>query len=199
MMPDEREGAKQPGRFDPRKAAMLDDPERFGYLPPAELFALLDAPPGAVVLDFGAGTGTYALLWAQARPDLTVVAWDEQPRMLALLEKKLSAQPAPNVRPCLAEERNLAAWQSRAARILALNVLHELGDAALGQLRLLLAPGGQVAFVDWDAEVERPVGPPREHVLAAAEARDRVQRLGFRVLRQQRFRYQYALVCAAAQ
>jgi len=194
-MKDRREGAKQPERFDPQKSAQLDDPARFDYLPPQELFALLDAPQGAVVIDFGTGTGTYALQWAQARPDLTVIALDEQPQMLALVNKKLSASPTPNVRPCLADAQGLTALRARAARILALNVLHEMGDDAIRRLAALLASDGQVVFIDWNAAIERPVGPPRDHVHTPAEAGDRLKALGLDVLREQLFRYHYALVC----
>ena len=44
--------------------------------------------------------------------------------------------------------------------IVAVNVWHEIYDeqAALDELRRLLAPGGALAIVDW-APVERPVGP----------------------------------------
>jgi trans-aconitate methyltransferase len=54
---DDRHGAKQPHRFDPARAAALDDDAREAWLPAEDLFALLDAPEHARVLDFGAGTG----------------------------------------------------------------------------------------------------------------------------------------------
>ena len=194
-MDDQRAGAKQPERFDHQKAAQLDDPARFDYLPPGEVFALLDAPKSVVVVDFGAGTGTYALKLAQARPDLAVIALDEQPRMLELIREKLSASPAPNLRPLLADEKGLAGLRACAARILALNVLHEMGDDALRRLAALLAPDGRVVFIDWNAEVERPVGPPREHVHTPAEAIGRLATFGLRVVRDKLFQYHYALIC----
>ena len=194
-MKDSREGAKQPDRFDPQRAARLDDPARFDYLPPQELVALLDAPPGTVVIDFGTGTGTYALHWAKARPDITVIALDEQPEMLSIMKKKLSATPAPNVKPCLADEKGLDSLQSAAARILALNVLHEMGDAAIRQLSALLAPSGRVVFVDWNGGIERPVGPPRDHVHTPAEASARLKKLGLDVLSEKLLRYHYSLIC----
>jgi ubiquinone/menaquinone biosynthesis C-methylase UbiE len=194
-MGDAREGAKQPERFDPQKAIRLDDPARFEYLPPQELFSLLDAPPGAVVVDFGTGTGTYALLWAKARPDLSVIALDELPPMLDLLRKKLSSDPVANVKPCLSDGNGLDCLRESAARILALNVLHEMGDGAIRQLADLLTPEGQVVFVDWNAGVKRPVGPPREHVHTPAEASARLKAIGLDVMRERIFRYHYALTC----
>lgn len=194
-MADSRDGAKQPDRFDPKKAARLDDPARFAYLPPRQVFSLLDAPKDILVLDFGTGTGAYALPLAKARPDLTIIALDEQPKMLKLLRARLSAGSAPNVRPFLADSKGLAALRACAARILALNVLHELGDDAVRQLSTLLTARGRVLFIDWNGGVERPVGPPRDHVHTPAEAVRRLQRLGFKVLRKKLFRYHYALVC----
>jgi SAM-dependent methyltransferase len=196
-MEADRSGARQPVRFDPRQAARLDDPARFAYLPPAGLFFLLDAPQDAVVIDFGTGTGAYAIRLAKARPDLTVIALDEQPRMLRLLQAKLAAGSAPNVRPFRADNRGLAALRACAARILALNVLHELGDDAVKRIAALLTARGRVLFVDWNGAVERPVGPPRQHVYTPAGAVGRLKRLGFKILRKRIFRYHYALVCGA--
>src|SRR3989304_2758407 len=94
-----RHGAKQPERFDPARAAKLDDPARFESLPPAEVIDLLDAPQGACVIDFGTGTGTYAIELARRRPDLQVIALDEQPEMLELLRAKPAAAALKNLAP----------------------------------------------------------------------------------------------------
>ena len=176
---NERHGAKQPQRFDPARAALLDDPSRFSYLAPTDVLALLDAPPRATVVDFGAGTGTYAGAIARSRPDVRVVALDEQPEMLQLLRAKLEAQPLDNVEPF--GNDGLPALRACADRVLALNVLHELGDGALHDVAALLAPAGKVLFIDWNADVERPVGPPRDHVYSQDEARTRLEAAGFRV------------------
>ena len=41
---DSRHGAKQPEVFNPARAALLDSPDRFDYLPPDRIFAHLEAP-----------------------------------------------------------------------------------------------------------------------------------------------------------
>ncbi|MBV8150045.1 MAG: methyltransferase domain-containing protein [Candidatus Eremiobacteraeota bacterium] len=187
----ERHGARQPARFDPAKAARLDDPERFSYLPPDEVLAFLDPPRDGSVVDFGTGTGTYAIEVARRRPDLRILALDEQPEMLALLRAKLDAAPVANVEPAGSDA--VPAWLGRADRVLAINVLHEVGDAALAELAALLAAGGRAAFFDWNADVERPVGPPRDHVYDPSEARARLEAHGFRVLSERLFPYHYAL------
>ena len=86
---DDRHGARQPERFNPARAALLDDRSRFEYLPPDEIFNMLTAPAGGRVVDFGAGTGTYAVELARSRPDLEVIALDEQQEMLICCVRSL--------------------------------------------------------------------------------------------------------------
>lgn len=187
----DRHGAKQPHRFDPARAAMLDDPSRFEYLPPAEIFELLDAPKDGVVVDFGTGLGTYAIELARQRPDLQVIAFDEQPEMLAMMKAKPAVANLKNLRPVLAGELHPSA--GFADRVLALNVLHEIGDEALSGLAAMLKPGGMAVFADWNAEVDRPVGPSRDHVHTPAEACDRIEKHGMRKTGERLLRYHYVI------
>ncbi|HEY0380630.1 MAG TPA: class I SAM-dependent methyltransferase [Candidatus Elarobacter sp.] len=194
-MAHERHGAKQPNRFDPARAAILDDPARFSYVPVDELLALLEIPAGGTLVDFGTGTGLYAIEIARRRPDVRVLALDEQPPMLAHVREAIARAGLTNAEAVSSDA--LSALLGSAARILALNVLHELGDTALGEVRTLLADHGTVLFVDWNAEVERPVGPPRDHVYGVAEAAERLAAAGFVVVERRMLAYHYALVAQA--
>ena len=69
-MHNHHSGAKQPHPFDPARAVLLDDPSRFEYLSPISLIALLDLDVSDTLVDFGTGTGTYAIEVARARPDV---------------------------------------------------------------------------------------------------------------------------------
>jgi SAM-dependent methyltransferase len=195
-MGHDRSGAKQPDRFDPARASILDDTGRFAYVPPAALLEALAPPPSSTLLDFGAGTGLYAVEFARLRPDLRILALDEQPAMLEHLRSALAGAGVPNV--AAIEPPALAALGGNVERILALNVLHELGDDALGVLRGLLAPGGAALFVDWNAEVERPFGPPKDHVYGPSEAERRLAGAGLAVVGRSAFAYHYALRAVAA-
>lgn len=175
----DRHGAKQPDRFDPARAAILDDPARFAYVSPDALLAELAPAPSATLVDFGAGTGLYAIALAQRRPDLRIVALDEQPAMLEHLRAAIARAGVTNVEA--ADPSAMETVRGCADGVLALNVLHELGDAALDELRGLLTPDGVALFVDWNADVERPVGPPRDHVYGVEDAVRRVERAGFAV------------------
>jgi SAM-dependent methyltransferase len=197
-MEHDRRGAKQPHRFDPAKAAMLDDRARFEWLPLVDVFALLQAPQRGLVVDFGTGTGTYAIELAKARPDLEVVALDEQEAMLDRLRAKLDARPVSNLEPVLVQTPAARALEGKADRVLGLNVLHELGDTALRELISLLKPDGRALLIDWNSEVERDVGPPQNHVYSPDQASARVEKAGLWVQNCRLFRYHYALVCNLA-
>jgi 2-polyprenyl-3-methyl-5-hydroxy-6-metoxy-1,4-benzoquinol methylase len=189
---DDRHGARQPERFNPDRAARLDDPARFEYLPPQEVAKMLDVPAGGKLLDFGTGTGTYAIEIARLRPDVEVIAFDEQPEMLDLLRAKPTATELQNLKPVLREE--VAAYNGKIDGVLALNVLHELGDEALRNLKALLGPGGLALFIDWNAEVDRPAGPPADHVYSPAEGRRRLEQMGFEIRGEKLFPYHYLIL-----
>ena len=189
----DRHGAKQPTRFDPARAAILDDVSRFTYVSPEQILAELAPGTAATVVDFGAGTGLYAIALAQRRPDLRIVALDEQAEMLAHLRSAVERAGVTNVEA--ADPSGLVALRGRVDRVLALNVLHELGDAALAEVRALLNRDGLAVFVDWNAEVERPVGPPRDHVYSPADAERRLGSAGFTVTLRAPLPYHFVLAC----
>jgi 2-polyprenyl-3-methyl-5-hydroxy-6-metoxy-1,4-benzoquinol methylase len=190
------EGAKQPYIFSHERAGVLDDPEREGWLPTAALVELLAVPSGSRVLDFGTGTGRYGLAFAQARPDLCVVAHDVQPEMLDIVRRRAADLRLKNF--------SAASWEDTQARapydrIFALNVLHEIDDETLRSIAPLLAPQGDVLIFDWDATIDRPTGPPAEHAHSPTEAQDRIARSGFRCIeriRDARFPYHFILRAA---
>jgi 2-polyprenyl-3-methyl-5-hydroxy-6-metoxy-1,4-benzoquinol methylase len=186
-------GAKQPFVFSHERAAWLDEPEREGWIPTPALIALLDAPTGARVLDFGTGTGRYGLALAQARPDLRVVAYDVQPEMLEIVRRRVAGLAIENF-----SVSNWAEAQHEAPydRVLALNVLHEIDDATLRSLASRLAIEGSVLIVDWDATIDRRTGPPAEHAHSPEEALDRLADGGLRLVERiydARFPYHFIL------
>lgn len=188
-MDDDRAGAQQPHRFDPTRAHLLDDEAREEWLPAGDLFALLDIPEHARVIDFGAGTGHLTFRLAAARQDLTIYAVDEQVAMLERLRERKAHDRAKNV-----EVLDTAAFDELVDvdAILAVNVLHELGDAALESLAAALDARGVALFADWNA-IERPVGPPIAHVYSVAAAKKRLANAGFVVQTERVWRYHYVL------
>ena len=175
---------------------MLDDPEREGWLPTAAIVALLDVPSGSRVLDFGTGTGRYGLAFAQARPDVDVVAYDVQPEMLDIVRRRAAELRLENF--------NAASWEETQAkapydRIFALNVLHEMDDATLRSLAPLLGRRGDLLILDWDATIDRPTGPPAEHAHSPEEGWDRIARSGLQCIERIRdTRFPYHFIVRAA-
>jgi 2-polyprenyl-3-methyl-5-hydroxy-6-metoxy-1,4-benzoquinol methylase len=125
-----------------------------------------------------------------------VIALDEQQQMLELLRAKPASKALANLRSVHTAE--IARLGGTADRVLALNVLHEVGDEPLRTMAALLKPEGTVLAIDWNAGVERPLGPPRDHVYTAAEARERLERVGLRIAGERMFKYHYALIARGA-
>lgn len=184
-------GARQPTPFDPARAALLDDSSRFEYLPIERILALLDAPQNGLVIDFGAGTGAFAIAIAKRRPDLRIVALDQQPKMLEMLRAKPEFAGIKNIETVLTDQ--IAQFPGQADRILVVNVLHELDDDAMRELRSLLKPSGAAVIVDWDSAIDRSVGPPKHHTYDAVEAVKRLAQFGLEAERMPSLKYHFVL------
>lgn len=168
---------RQPKPFDPRKAAMLDDPARERWLPSSAIVALLRPPGVGRVLDYGTGTARYAIAIARRYPGVSVLAYDTSEEMLAIARARVAAADLRNV--VVAGKNSGELHPHRFDRILALNVLHEIGLDELRRLGSLLCIGGFVLVIDWNAAIPRDVGPPAAHVYSPGEARERLTQAGF--------------------
>jgi SAM-dependent methyltransferase len=179
-------------KFDPSRAAVLDDEERLGYVDPADVLALLDVPPRGIVVDFGAGTGLYTVEIAERRPDAHVIAIDEQPTMLERIRAKPRASRR-NIETRLPDV--IPARAGSVDRVLGLNVLHELDDVDFRAIASLLRPDGAALMIDWNPRVERPRGPDAKHLYDVDDARALLARFGFDVTPAGDFPYHLAFVC----
>ena len=117
--------------------------------------ALLEAvsstvPRGGTVVDVGAGTGSFAIALAAARPDASVLAVDGDADVLERARSKPGADGV-EWRTGLAGELPLAAGQ---ADVIVMSLLlHHLEPdakrAALTDARAILRPGGWLHVADW--------------------------------------------------
>lgn len=186
-------GRKQPQPFDPARAAVLDDPERDRWLPTARIVDMLQVREGMQVLDYGTGTGRYALSVARSCPNAHVVAFDIEQRMLDVVNERIAESGLRNV--STAGPDPAAVIEDHFDRALGVHLLHEIDDEHLEDLRQALKPGGILLVIDWERDVKRDFGPPAEHVHTLDEAVERLRRTGFtpQVLDSPDFPYHYAI------
>jgi ubiquinone/menaquinone biosynthesis C-methylase UbiE len=171
-------------KFDPRNWNKLENPDRLVELPPANLISLLQLTGTETVVDFGAGTGMYSLPVAAALPHGVLVAVDEQQELLDRLRRKLAdAKPAGRVQTVQTTDNRVPLPDGGVDRVFMVNVLHHIHDepAALAEVLRVLTPGGLVVAVDF-AQMDRPVGPPNDHVLSLDEARAVLTGMGLQEL-----------------
>ena len=171
---------RDPKKFDPAKAHVLDAPEREAYLPTGELIDLLELDGVQQVVDYGAGTGRLALAVAKEIGDgARVVAVDESKEMFARLRAAVAGSAL--VEPVLIGGNRVPLEEGWAERILAVNLLHEIrGETALAEMGRLLAPGGFVLVVDWERGRDRDFGPPDELLYSREEAESVLRDAGLR-------------------
>jgi SAM-dependent methyltransferase len=147
--------------YDPMIGLTMREPRWRGPLARAALAGL---PPGATVVDVGAGTGSQSLaVLAQAPGDLRVIAVDGDPQALAIAQRKAGAGRV-EWRTGLAGD--LPVETGSAGAVVMTLLLHHLDAdckrAALREAARVLRPGGRLCIADW--------GPPRGP-LAALGAR----------------------------
>jgi hypothetical protein len=103
----------------------------------AALKGLRLAPPGATLVDFGAGTGNLALALAWALPACRVVAVDAKAQSVALLAERANSAGLLN---CTALEGDIAAYDGPCDVALGLHVCGRGTDAVLAAAQRRRAP-----------------------------------------------------------
>ncbi|HXH07993.1 MAG TPA: methyltransferase domain-containing protein [Vicinamibacterales bacterium] len=177
--------------------AALEDPERDAYQKPHEVIAALELKEGESIADIGAGSGYFALRFAQrvgARG--RVYAVDISPDMILHLNRRIRDLGLANVVSILAPPDDPLLRPASVDRIFFCNVWHHIEDrpAYLEVLKRALKPGGQLVIIDFHKR-ELPVGPPPAMKLARDEVLREVGGAGFRLVGEHTFLpYQYFLV-----
>ena len=109
-----------------------------------------DLPPGARVLDLGAGTGNFSLLVAQRFPQAEIVHVDFDPGMNVRAEEKRLAAGLSNVRIVTRDARALDYENGAFDAVLSVHALYTMPDPEerLHDLRRWLKPGGRALLCD---------------------------------------------------
>ncbi|MFB6094629.1 MAG: class I SAM-dependent methyltransferase [Halanaeroarchaeum sp.] len=161
--------------IDPESASKLQDVSRYRYLSRDELLASLDPDPEATVIDLGSGTGFYT---RDVAPWVGFVyAVDLQPAM----HEAFAENGVPeNVELVTAGVSDLPLDDDAVDAAVSTMTFHEfVGEAALSELRRVMAPGARLVVVDWSADGRGERGPPLDGRYGPGGASDRLEAAGF--------------------
>lgn len=150
-------------RFDPSKANKLFAEERRKLIPPESVLAYLQVNEGDAVADLGAGNGYFTVPIAKKTGN-TVYAVDIEPKMLDLLKANANDEQLTNIQYVVSDLENIQLEANVVNKVFVAFVIHEVTDInkALGEMKRILKPGGQILLLEWEA-VETESGPPLDH------------------------------------
>lgn len=139
---------------------------------------------GAIVVDFGAGSGHYSFAAArQVGSTGRVYAVDVQKELLERLKKYAHEQGLGNIEVVwgdIEEERGVPLRDHIADVVILSNIFFQVEDKRGVALEVsrILKPKGRVFIVDWDASYNN-LGPVEEMVFSADEARALFEHMGY--------------------
>jgi ubiquinone/menaquinone biosynthesis C-methylase UbiE len=150
-------------KFDPKKLAKLNDPRRLEYLDPDLIWERAALKEPEILIDIGAGTGFFALLFGRKMKKGKVYACDMSEKMVEWMDQNLPAESRGIVIPVRTEESAVPLSDDIADAVYMINLHHELEDppAVLREAFRLLKRGGRVLIIDWK-KADSPEGPPLE-------------------------------------
>ncbi|MDF1557159.1 MAG: methyltransferase domain-containing protein [ANME-2 cluster archaeon] len=183
-------------KFDAKNVAVLDDPGRKEFLDPEFILDMLNLNENTVFVDFGAGTGYFALPAAIHVKE--VYALDILDEMVEVIQSKARSLNITNIKPVLSGESSFPVPDGAADVVFMANVFHELDDhpLVLKEVIRILQSDGILVVVDWKKE-ETPVGPPVEHRFSELDVTDILRLFGFElIVTREAGPYHYLVVCS---
>ena len=148
-------------KFDPKMLAKLNDPKRLEYLNPDVIWEKAGLNSPQVLIDIGAGTGFFALLFSKKMGKGKIYACDISEEMLAWMNNNLPLESKRIVIPVKMEENSVPLSDGTADLVYMINLHHELEEPlrVLKESHRLIRKGGKLMIIDWKKE-ETPEGPP---------------------------------------
>jgi len=167
-------------KFDPKKLAKLNDPGRLEYLDPDIIWGKVEFNEPSVLIDIGAGTGFFALLFSRKLKDGKIYACDISGEMLAWMQNNLPPESKSVVIPVKMAESSVPLPDSLADLVYMINLHHELEDpvSVIRESFRLLKDGGKLMIIDWKNE-DTPSGPPLAIRVAEETVRHQMLTCGF--------------------
>ena len=154
--PDRRERHRTPADFMSfRGAQWLERDERVEEEQPEAVLDAMGLEAGDAVADIGCGSGYYARRIAQrVGSGGRVYCVDIQPEMLDIMQQLAARDGVTGIVPVLSEPDDPKLPAAELDWIILADVYHEMSDyeAMLAGMRAALAPGGQVALLEYRVE-----------------------------------------------
>jgi ubiquinone/menaquinone biosynthesis C-methylase UbiE len=148
------------------------------------------------LIDIGAGTGFFALLFSEKMKKGKVYACDISDEMLLWMEDNLPSESKGRVIPVKMEESSVSLPDDMADLVYMINLHHELKEPLriIEESRRLLKKGGKLLIIDWKKE-QTPEGPPMEIRVTEETIDSQMLKAGFRdVIKYAVLPYHYLLV-----
>ncbi|MDX2471356.1 MAG: class I SAM-dependent methyltransferase [SAR324 cluster bacterium] len=167
-------------KFDPKKLAKLNNPERLEMQPPKEMWDLCALKNPDCIVDIGAGTGFFAKEFAKFFSG-RVLALDISDIMLGWMCDNLSEVMSGRIQPLKMQEASMPLDESVADLAYMINLHHELHEphGLLTDCLRILKPGGKVMICDWKA-VEMEMGPPLKIRITEDKIKAQLEEAGFK-------------------
>jgi ubiquinone/menaquinone biosynthesis C-methylase UbiE len=167
-------------KFDPRKLAKLNDPKRLEYLKPDLIWDTVKPGTTRTIVEIGAGTGVFAVLFGRKMNGGRVYACDVSDIMVGWMKDHLPQDLKDSVIPVEMEEKSVPLPDGIADLVYTINLHHELDEPEeiAKEAYRLLRKGGTLAIIDWKKE-ETPEGPPFSIRVTARTIEEQMRAAGF--------------------
>jgi predicted methyltransferase len=159
-------------------AHVFDDPERDAWQKPHQVIEALGLRPDAVIADIGAGTGYFAVRFANMVPAGKVYAVDVEPDMVRYLAERAKKEKRANlvaVKGAAGDPR----LPEKADLVVLVGVYHhiEQRERYFRALAASLKPGGRIAVIDF--RMDSPSGPPKSARVAPERVKAELAAAGY--------------------
>jgi cyclopropane fatty-acyl-phospholipid synthase-like methyltransferase len=167
-------------------AHVFDDPKRDAWQKPHEVIQALGLKSDAVVADIGAGTGYFAVRFADRVPGGRVYGVDTEPDMVKYLTERARREKRDNI-TAIAGAPDTPRLPEKTDVILMVDVFHHIDDRSsyFRRLRASLKPGGRIAIIDF--RLDSPDGPPKAARIAPERVIAELKGAGYTLAREHGF------------
>ena len=166
-------------KFDPKKLAKLNNPQRLEDIPPAFLRTKLANPSPQTLVEIGAGTAFFCIaLLLELRPQ-RIYACDLSPTLIDWMQDNVIPE-YPAIVPIQTTEDQVPLDDGCAELVFMINLHHELHNPvnSLKEGCRLLKPGGEIFIVDWKKQ-QMEQGPPIGIRATPDEVKSQLEQAGF--------------------